>query len=115
MNRYSLYCTPEQTRKALELGAPIYVYDEINSKSIDELDVYLDDKTKLNNGLYAETPTAEQMLGWLEEQGFEFETGKCYATVNDKDKGCLGMYSGTRKDASLEAIDAALEYLATKK
>lgn len=26
MNRYTIYCTPEQTKKALELGAPIEVF-----------------------------------------------------------------------------------------
>ena len=30
------------------------------------------EKALLDNGLYAEKPTAEQMLGWLEEQGFIF-------------------------------------------
>lgn len=95
MNRYEIRCTPEQTRKAIELGAPI--------------------------------PTAEQMLGWLEEQGLHIN----FDTTSEEDiNNCLiikweyfiyNKYHDiindqyyeypTRKKAILAAIDAALEYL----
>ena len=111
---YSIYCTPEQTKKALGLGAPIYVYDKRNSDAIRELDVTLKDKVELPNGLYAEIPIAEQMIGWLEEQekidffcianfGFDLQT------TND---GIIAERNfPSRKEATLAAIDAALEYL----
>ena len=57
MNKYTIYCTEEQTRKAVELGAPIELYygGEYESELID--------------GIRYITPTAEEMIGWLEEQG----------------------------------------------
>lgn len=126
LSDYTIYCTEEQTKKALGLGAPIYVYDEINSKSIDELDVYLDDKAKLNNGLYAEIPTAEQMIGWLRTKGFAFGITEYkdgfndhvfWRVANNQDKRWYISDDKFKdpKEAFLAAIDAALEYLSNKK
>lgn len=49
MKRYTVYCTKEQTEKALKLGAPIEMeYLDLICKS------------------FPIEPTAEEMLGWLE-------------------------------------------------
>lgn len=114
MNKYSILCTNEQTKKALELGAPIETYKPIiiNSK---------------NGGSFTtptiETVTAEQMLGWLEEQesiiSIEVTIYDGYwqgyvETTNYKDAIGKNGYS-SRKEATLAAIDAALNYLLTNK
>lgn len=57
---FTIYCTPEQTMKALELGATIidgHYYHKI---------------CIINNNDYA-TPTAEQMIGFI------LDSGKGYA------------------------------------
>lgn len=106
LDRYTIYCTMEQTEKAFELGAPIVkIIEDFNA-----IPSYVDN----SNNLY-EIPTAEQMIGWLEEQGFEFEESKYYTSIDYKDKGCLGMFEGLRKDSVLIAIDTALDYLIEKK
>ena len=51
MNKYTIYCTSEQTKRAYELGAPI----EKPSNSLFE---------SLENKI----PTTEQMCGWLREK-----------------------------------------------
>ena len=59
---YSIYCTEEQTKKALELGAPInfrWLYHGIPFHK----------EVNIEYGHYAEIPTTEEMVGWLEEQG----------------------------------------------
>ena len=59
---YSIYCTEEQTKKVLELGAPInlrWLYEGIQFRK----------EVNIEYGHYAEIPTAEEMVGWLEEQG----------------------------------------------
>lgn len=103
MNRYEIRCTEEQTKKALELGAPIY-----NNYGI--------------GGIYEglKNPTAEQMIGWLEEQGQSIEVCRLYknnpnwsAFVDDTQ--IIGKYYPTRKGAIIAAIDAALEYLINNK
>ena len=64
MDRYTINCTSEQTKKALALGAPI-----------DHSGVPFEDLESLGYSEYYKTiiygiiPTAEQMIGWLEEQG----------------------------------------------
>lgn len=111
MNRYQIFCTPEQTKKALELGAPIKAATFTrpgDGKKVVEIGEY---------NLYS-IPTAEQMIGWIEEQGsitdigiyLVFQWG--YYIYNGK--YCIKNNNGkylTRKEATLAAIDAALEYL----
>lgn len=111
---YTIYCTPEQTRKALELGAPLLTVCPNYHGSIVNGTMMMD-----NDLIYI--PTAEQMRGWLEEKGIFIEI-KYYS--HDRDygssirrisngnniRGCLGFVK-TRKEATLSAIDAALEYL----
>lgn len=107
IDQYTIYCTKEQTQKAFELGASIV-------KMIEEFNAIPSCYVDKSNNLY-EIPTAEQMIGWLEEQGFEFEESKYYTSIDYKDKGCLGMFEGLRKDSVLIAIDTALDYLISKK
>lgn len=94
MSDYTLYCTEEQTKKALELGAPIEYYLK---------------------GIF-KVPTAEQMAGWLEEQGITFEIVRCdndwYArTYSDENTNFNKGRFSSRKEAMLSAIDVAIEYL----
>lgn len=121
MSKYTIYCTPEQTKKAFKFHAPmirLYGWNESTDGNLKELltknrqaELF---RLKSGTIICGFCPTTGDMIGWLEEQGFEFETGKCYATVDYKDKGCLGMYSDTREKATLSAIDTALEYLSKK-
>ena len=109
MNEYTIYCNPIQTRKALELGAPI------EKDWIPEC--------LFNNGYFSlRNPTAEQMISWLEEQECISEIhivrGISYANwcFDGYDKHYTSAFSSnmfyeTRKEATLAAIDAALKYL----
>lgn len=103
MNRYVIYCTEEQTKKAFELGAPIKM-------------------TLLEgNQLQPIQPTAEQMLGWLEEQ-----EGITNIVIAKPSKWVFLIYNeiyyhstgegfNSRKEATLAAINGALEYLTNNK
>ena len=110
MEQYTIYCTKGQTNKALELGAPIEVDFQFNYKTV-----------IINKKAYI-VPTAEQMIGWLEEQGIGITITKVMsgdlfqymAHVTDIQFRYLGMYGtfyNSRQEATLAAIDAALEYL----
>lgn len=98
MENYTIYCTAEQTMKALDLGAPIdhrhYTFD---------------------NEFYAILPTAEQMIGWLEEQGIYIHTEAVANSwryyVTDGIEYIRHESKPSRKEAILAAIDAALDYL----
>lgn len=132
MNRYEILCTEAQTKKALKLGAPIeeviqrllalnaymdgeYSISEYRNKGI-AIIVYKDDVSISAKGY--RIPTVEQMISWLEE--------KIYNIVVVKNKNGTWFYMiywenslnheiksdyTTRKEATLAAIDAALEYL----
>lgn len=115
MDRYTIPCTKEQTRKALELGAPI--------KEADRYDF----PVFPIGGKYHKFPTAEQMAGWLKEQGIIIETAlmrrrpERYGIWGVTEKGeylknlrCDKDYL-TRQEAILAAIDAALEWLTDSK
>lgn len=118
MNRYTIYCTPEQAKKALELGAPI-------DNSSNNFDSDCSDNIELlSNGLYAIIPTAEEMIGWLEEQGIQislnvscFNEWDCavYNTLMLSGLVFESNWKKTRKEAILAAIDAALDYLTNNK
>lgn len=112
MDKFTIYCTEEQTKKALELGAPITTrndrFDERVSPICKEGEQWL----------YAIIPTAEQMLGWLEEQGIlidiDTEWNKSvlvYVWDCENKSPINNVFHGSRKEATLAAIDAALEYL----
>lgn len=109
MSDYTLFCTPEQTKKALELGATLRIFTS-NDSLIDSHWV------SYNFGEYY-TPTAEQMLGWLEEQSNIIELcikkyGNWRYEIYIEPHSYLeeGGFN-SRKEATLAAIDAALEYL----
>lgn len=74
MNKYTIFCTEEQTRKALELGAPIEFEVEcpVNLETL-ERSPYPDIKMGKDGEPILIIPTAEQMLGWLDKQGVTFE------------------------------------------
>lgn len=119
MDNYTTYCTEEQVRHAIGLGAPIklfckdYIHGHIN---------YIGSPISIghvliHNDLYY-APTTEQMIGWLEQQidilsiEITFESQIKWKwelfTENTYDMA-YPFYS--RKEATLAAIDAALEYL----
>lgn len=101
MNRYEIRCTEEQTRKALEHGAPI----EISA-----------DYSTLINGVPYEIPTAEQMIGFLRSKGIKFhfddDTNYWHVSIDSEP---LSIGYGTDKNKELAAIDAALDYLSQRK
>lgn len=101
MKQYTIHCTEEQVKKALELGAPIEFETLGGSSNFDMK--------------YTVTPTAEEMIGWLEEQGFYFYIMNDYHW-REEVQYCNNWYHskedlGSRKEATLAAIDAALDYL----
>lgn len=112
MERYTIYCTEAQTRKALELGAPIEYgkYYQINAEILH----------KGKDGRYElySIPTAEQVIGWLEEQEdiddilvAKSITTWYYDVCLTTAKSIRASKFNSRKEATLAAIDAALEYL----
>lgn len=136
MSDYTLFCTPEQTRKAFDLGAPISEGMERHNawnamqriKSGKETyEEYANKGVAIINGKYVvkalTIPTDEQMIGWLEEETLgeiriEQDTEKkwAYTLFNNRyefDMSYDVYYS--RKEATIAAIDAALEYLTNKK
>lgn len=110
MDKYTIYCTEEQTKKAFELGAPIEVLPNYM-----EFENFPFVNCKDGNQRPCMIPTAEQMICWLEEQELNFEGSSYYMSVEIKNGDNIGIYSGTRKEATLAAIDVALEYLSENK
>lgn len=125
MDKFKIYCTEEQIRKALKLGAPVKLF--LISES-----GYVPEETKneynlcgLGNNFYI-IPTAGEMIGWIEEQENIKEvsiycdvTGLNWSFEGYKDNGSYA-FAGrdsypTRKEATIAAIDAALEYLSKNK
>lgn len=127
MNEYIIYCTETQTKKAFELGAPIESIDEHCATYIQKEHGIHD----APNWRYLLCPTAEQMIGWLEEQGISvfcepepykgnrIWIAKVYninSPSNFHSYNCLYWKEfNTSKEATLEAIGAALEYLINNK
>lgn len=113
MNRYTIYCTPEQTMKALELGAPIQF------ASINDIRLGRYIEVESNNEAYG-IPTAEQMIGWIEENKYmtievvRTCVGYRYFAYFVVGREIGGRYD-TRSEATIAAIDAALEYLSNNK
>lgn len=114
MNEYTIPCTKEQACKAQKLGAPIRV----------TINWSLDSNCKLvNNGVDGFVlPTAEEMICWLETTIFEEINIQRFANfweynvyLTDDDLISHNGHYKSRTEATLAAIDAALEYLTNKK
>lgn len=123
MNQYTTYCTAEQTRNALELGAPI------RFASINDIRLGRYIEVESNNKVY-EIPNTEQMIGWLEAQGIYIN----FDTTSEEDENhnliitwqyfIYNHYHDivnkeyieypSRKEVTIAAIDAAMEYLKNK-
>lgn len=102
IDEYTIDCTKEQIDKAIKLGARIKFEDD-----------------ELTCNSYPIYPTAEQMIGWLETQGFRFEveycTMYCIMVHINNTYICNPICTNSRKEATLAAIDATLEYLSNNK
>ena len=112
---YSILCTLEQAKKALELGAPI-----------EKKEIQLCDNAKnffWYDGFYYNYPTAEEMIGFLEEQGILVSILYGYIvrykwTYDLDSEEYIDYKRGeftSREEATLAAIDAALGYLSNNK
>lgn len=127
MNRYKIYCTIEQTKKALELGAPIELESEYYdpTKNDFKLDEPIPYESFVNGYHYAKCPTAEEMIGWLEEEGILIELSRLFGLYAYRlirilkfGEGNLNLQNQdyqSRKAATLAAIDTALGYLIENK
>lgn len=123
MDRYTIHCTEEQTQKAIELGAPTELESEYYNPT--ENDFKLENPiacSSFTNGYhYAKCPTADQMVGWLDEQGVFIEVGKSfvanYQSVvhNTQSTIFYDEYLTSREEATMVAIDTALDYLLKNK
>lgn len=112
MEQFRILCTPKQTKKALELGAPIIKVDTTDKRMI-YYGRLCYPRTEADYP-YA-IPTAEEMIGWIEEQGISIEIclrqeSKEYEYYIFGVKPCEAFFS-SRKEATIAAINAALEYL----
>lgn len=114
MDRYTINCTPEQTKKALELGAPIdhsgVPFEDLESLGYSEY---------YKSIIYGIIPTAEEMIGWLRSKGFRFKIDEL-SDITPAYRVKFGYWyrngqSSNPKEATLAAIDAALEYLINNK
>lgn len=122
---YTIYCTPKQTKAALELGAKIVIFSnkgQISDETAKRWNMF-------NVGIVTyRLPTTEEMIGWLEEQGV-----KCFVLQDIYDDDSYNIQINkelirtghpqynyplsynSRKEATLAVIDAALEYLSNNK
>lgn len=118
INSYTINCTPEQTKKAFELGAPIETQEFVGDKLL------ADWCYDITTNFCYRIPTAEQMIGWQEEQGiireiciFMIKNTWTWDIIDKNDdfieRGPTDFCS--RKEATHAAIDAALEYLHNNK
>lgn len=119
MNRYTIYCTEEQARNAIKLGAPLK--ELIYSKDFENAEHAIVEEIYYTLRHY-EVPTAEQMIGWLREKDLYIniihvsagytswvKTIKENITLSEGNTGFVNSF----EEATLAAIDAALGYLTT--
>lgn len=112
---YTIYCTLEQTRKALELGAPIIpiksrrTKETVISKNVIEYDEH--------TFTYVNSPTVEQMCNWLRKEKNIFFIPKKVGDNNYVLIGDLKHFQtyDSYEEAILAGIDISLVYLAIKK
>lgn len=131
MNKYTIYCTKAQTKRAFEFGAPIKANKDYSNGNLPEtLCVYGDIVNKDDYGvgecIILHIPTAEQMCGWLEGKGLELRVIKqrfrdgtsayIFAMLDNDGYFIPGknMVYPSRPEATLAVIDTALEYLSNK-
>lgn len=120
MKRYSVYCTEEQTKKAIEIGAPVneamsrynsrLVYDRIMQGKETREEYNKRGIAVLGKRTY-NIPTTEQMIGWLDFKGVICEIyyrGKWYYDVQGLGNN---VSFSSRKEATLASISVALDYL----
>lgn len=115
MDRYEIRCTPEQTKKALELGAPV---DTCDWREVDT-ELKVEGFNEKGWHINYKKPTAQQMIGWLRVKGFKFILSDDI-DCNEGNNWWIGfngelITQGCNDDKELAAIDAALEYLITKR
>lgn len=135
MDKYTIYCTEEQIKKALELGVNISeAMSRYNSRLVyDRIAEGKETKESYNSRGIAivgkrtyKIPTAEQMISWLEEQNVHIsvwhrivgidnwhEYGACIDAK--RDDAWHNNEFDSRKEATLAAIDSALDYLIENK
>ena len=130
ISNYTICCSAEQTRKALELGAPIknyIIYEESRkliciAKSDNNIEEYEKELNKYHQTIIGDMiyclPTAEQMIGWLRSEGIKFllsdepDSEGCYWFIgNSEEPIACGQ---EKENKELAAIDAALEYLTNR-
>lgn len=113
MDRYEIRCTKEQTLKAIKLDASIIITPAEFYEELPHFNMVIDgEKASVR------LPTAEQMVGFLEETFKEVSVRQSvigswfyelyinpYELI-EKNCGYL-----SRREATIAAIDAALEYL----
>lgn len=124
MEKYKIFCTEEQTKKALELGAPIERGHESSRYFNIGVPTLFDEKDEIcrvkNSVIFI--PTAEQMMGWLITNGFAFgiidyndgfNDHVFWRVANKFDKKWYVADDKLKdpKEAVLAAIDTALDYL----
>lgn len=107
MNKYTIYCTPSQTKKAFNFGASLEI-GEGKGTILCRLQNYHTYKRCV-------IPTAEQMLGWLRTKGFKFILSD-EIDGNEGNNWWVGINGelitqGCNENKELAAIDAALDYL----
>lgn len=123
MEKYTFFCTPEQTKVSYGLGAPI---DTKLTKSNGYACVVIDDA---GINVFGKIPTLEQMCGWLAyENGIVLEISA--AIENNKTFNYKWILNNSHQpddvmtdtetydsfeDAIVAGIDAALEYLTNNK
>lgn len=117
MNQFIRYCTPKQTKKAIELGAPIDNFLGYDTDTTDYIEQIGDD-------WYAVIPTVDQMCTWLRRvhniriESYTVAAIPMYHIVfpdgTTKDDSLFKhdmTYSEIYDANTLAAIDDALEYL----
>lgn len=126
MDRYTVYCTEEQTMKALELGAPIKInsWPPINGEKFMWLSPPKD-AIAWDNSTNCLIPTAEQMLGWLREEHnihisifssiWKGEEIKYHYAIVQIGKTPIGEFYTTYSEAILTSIDKAFNYFIQNK
>lgn len=118
MNQYTIYCTTMQAMKAFELGADLTPCRDAKKNFIitsSRFNSKWDEKYRI--------PTAEQMINWLADK-------EIFLEMRHTDENMFHIWVGsfipypdgswtksypTIKEATLAAIDVALEYLSNQK